>query len=137
MADLTGMGSSFGLTAALSAVEGEIEDFVRSGVEGDLRRLPVEPFLSGRPLVPAQWPNRLDPDQAWAANLTDFVWTRVDGAPEGKAKKLSHSGPFRKWRFPFVDGCPFDNWADWDDVVAHGFWTVDWSELVYHSYIGR
>ena len=171
VADLTDLHGSLGKTAALSSVDGEVEEFLQGGTVADLpyvvhprppltplppclshvllarsrRPSPVppssssaasafgaaggrrmEPFLDGRPLVPAQWPNRVDPDDAYAANITDFVWSRVYGTEDNSATLVSTSGFFKRWRFPVDPDAPFEGWTDWDDVVAQGFWTVDW-----------
>jgi hypothetical protein len=111
VADLTALSGALGKTAALSSVEGEVEAFLDGGTAADL---PMEPFLDGRPLIPAQWPSRIDPDLAWATNTTDFTWTRVHNTGE----LINTGGFYKKWRFPHDPTAPFPSWTDWDDVVA-------------------
>jgi hypothetical protein len=100
-------------------VEGEHEAFLPE-LEVSAS-LPLEPFLNRLPLVPAQWPNRDNLETAAAEMMTDYRFTRVAGNGA-----LLSSGTTRRYRFPYMSSAPFAAWTDWDDVVAFGFWSVDW-----------
>ena len=120
VATLTSM--QLGLTGGLSSVEGEMVQNLKVTEAVEAANSAAEPFLAGRPLWTAQWPNRI---ASPPANTTAFTWTRAAGAQVIQAT----NGDTRTVSFPFVASeAPFAAWTDWDDVYGLGFWEVDWAE---------
>lgn len=121
VADVSSFKENFGSTQAMSSVEGEPEEFVPSAA-GDIESaFPMEPFLDGRPLTTAQWPNRDDPDTTLKNNQTDYRFTRVTGEAESTYEAYTSNAKVRKYRFAFMQDAkrypggvaPFAGWTDW------------------------
>lgn len=114
----------FGETLGMTSVEGE-HNAVTGGDSDADSYLPMEPFIGGMALHHAQWPNRIAED-AIEEDSTNWKWTNV-ASPGGTSSSADSFGALYKTQdFEYMSAAPFGSWTDWEDVVAHGFWSVDW-----------
>ena len=119
-----GGASPFGETLGMTPCEGE-QNEITGRKEDDEVNLPMEPFVGGVGMHHAQWPNRLAAADM-GVDSTDWQWTNVASEAEKGSKADGLGKAYDATLFKYMASAPFGSWTDWEDVVGHGFWSVDW-----------